>query len=413
MNNKTKAEAINDAVSLHRYNESKGKKVIGGKKVYRKITAIESKTFGTELRFQIPRVGKLMLKNCFLRVDLPSLSGTGGSYIRFVNYILPYLFERFQLWSAGRLVMEKYSDEIVANLIPNIGYAKWIKVAADIGANDSTSGRNTLAASTQNLVLDMKYVFDIFAKAFGIALLSDEQNAIELRCIIQSNQNKVIQSDHSSISTLTITDVFLECIYQENHLIHNSIAESHSKMVKETGGIGHTIMVHDSVRRNVPVAASGSLTQDCDIRAFHNLKLTNVTFLVRDSVDLSTANAYDYTDDLKSVTSFQLKDGSVNLFLKESQVTDTEYRRMVLPQYEHKGIDRIYARNQYIVSFSEDQDDEYGKIKSYEGAWSTHGITDLRLNLELASTTTAKTIDILATALKPLAIVGGALKLLN
>lgn len=411
--NKSQAEQFHDAVTVAKFNESKGKKIISGKKIYRKISAVESKTFGTTLRFSIPRVGQLVLKQVNLRVDLPALAGTGGAYIRFVNNIAIRLFESFQLWNSGQLVLESYPDEVVYNLLPNVDYSKWIKVASDIGNENSTTARNTLASATQSLVLDMKYVFDLFQKPFFINGLKDETNAIELQCKLQSNQNKIIQSDHTSISTLNISDIFIECIYQESPVIHNVIAGNHSKMIKELGGIGHSILVHDKVRRSIPIAASASLQADCDIRAFNNLKLTSLKFLIRDTADLTTANACDYDDDLKSCTSFQLKDASINLYLTEAQITDTEYRKMILPQTNYKGIDRIYNRNDYHLSFTEDQDDEYGKVKSFEGAFNTNNITDFRLNLFLASTSTAKTIDIMATSLKTLAIVGGSLKLLN
>lgn len=396
---------------INKYVESKGKNILDGKKVYRKINCVESKNYGNELRFQVPRVGNMKLKHAFLRVDLPAFTGfSGGAYVRYVNAIGVRLFERFQLWSGGKMVLERYPDEIIYNLLPNVFYEHWEKVARDIAWDTTAANRNTLGAAAQNLVIDLKYIFDIFQKAFPIFLLRDEQNAIELRFQVQSHQNKVVQTDHTTIGTASISDVFLECIYQDQAVVAKLQHETHKKLVETKGGLGYSVLCWEYYRRNHPVAASASTIQDIDIRQFQKLSLSNIIFLVRDTADLSTAYAYDYDDDLKAVTSFQLKNGSSNLFLTESQITDTEYRKMVLPQYNFKGIDKIYNRNNYHLSFSEDQEKEFDAVKNYEGAYDTSDINDFRLNVVLASTSTGKTVDIIATSFKMLSIIGGELK---
>lgn len=409
-----KAVFHNQQNVVSKFVESKGKKVLDGKKIYRKITCVESKSFGNELRFQIPRLGSLNLKQCNLRIDLPSFSGfSGGTYVRFCNNIAIRLFERFELWSGGKQVFQRFPDEIIYNLLPNIEYEKWVKLKVDIGNEDTAATRNTNGASAQNYVVDLKYIFDLFQKSFPIFLLRDEQNAIELRFTVQSHQNKVVQTDHTTQGTVTISDVFLECIYQDNPIVSKVLHETHKKLVDKQGGRGYSVLTSEFYRRNHPVAQSASTTQDIDIRQFQKLSLANITFLVRDTADLSTAYAYDYDDDLKSVTNFQLKNGSQNIFLKESQITDVEYRKMVLPQTNFRGIDKIYNKNSYHLSFGEDQADEHDKVKSYEGSFLSEDITDFRLNLELASTSSGKTVDILAMAYKQLSIVSGEVRLLH
>ena len=65
----------------------------------------------------------MKLKHAFLRVDLPAFTGfSGGAYVRYVNAIGVRLFERFQLWSGGKMVLERYPDEIIYNLLPNVFY---------------------------------------------------------------------------------------------------------------------------------------------------------------------------------------------------------------------------------------------------------------------------------------------------
>lgn len=409
-----KAIFHNNQNVINKFVESKGKKVLDGKKIYRKINCVESKSFSNELRFQLPRVGSLNLKQCNLRVDLAAVTGfSGGAYVRFVNNIVVRLFERFQIWSGGKLVQERYQDEIIYNILPNINYEKWTKLKTDLGNEDTLATRNTNAASVQNLVLDLKYVFDLFQKSFPIYLLRDEQNAIELRCQLANSQSKVIQTDHTTIGTAAINDIFLECIYQDQPIVSKLQYESHKKMSNSSGGRGYSLLTHEFYRRSHSVSAAASTTQDIDIRQFQKLSLSNVIILVRDTADLSTANATVQDDNLKAVTSFQFKDGSTNLYLTEAQITDIEYRKMILPQYNYRGIDKIYNRNDYHISFGEDQESEYDPVKSYEGSWNTDNITDFRLNLVLASTTTAKTVDILACSYKTLSIIGGELKQLH
>ena len=128
---------------LKKFQESKGKKILDGVKVYRKINCVESKKFGNELRFQIPRIGNQLLQDIRLRVDLPAFSGfSGGSYVRFVNNVLLRMFSKMELWSGGQQILQRYSDEVTYNILPNIEYEKWQKMASDIAAT-----RNTLGAS--------------------------------------------------------------------------------------------------------------------------------------------------------------------------------------------------------------------------------------------------------------------------
>ena len=150
-----KAVFHNQQNVVSKFVESKGKKVLDGKKIYRKITCVESKSFGNELRFQIPRLGSLNLKQCNLRIDLPAFSGfSGGAYVRFCNNIAIRLFERFELWSGGKQVFQRFPDEIIYNLLPNIEYEKWVKLKVDIGNEDTAATRNTNGASAQNYVVD-------------------------------------------------------------------------------------------------------------------------------------------------------------------------------------------------------------------------------------------------------------------
>ena len=377
-------------VKIAKYANSNGKYLIGDK-VYRKITCVESKAFGNELKFYIPRQGEQMLKNVYLRIDLPALSGfSGGSYARFVNNIAIRLFSKFELWSAGTMVLQRFPDEIVYNLLPHIHYEKWQKLKSDIGNDDTAANRNTLAGSTQNLVLNMKYVFDMFAKAFPICHITDQLNALELRMTIIDNQTKIIQTDHSTRGTVTINDIFLETTYQDAPGVVKALKKSHSKARSE-GKLGWQCYSHEYLRRNHPVSTSASTTQDIDVRQFQKQNLSNITFIVRDAADLSTDYAYDYDNDLKSVTSFQLKDGSNNLFFKESQITDIEYRKFLLDQYKIKGIDKIFDKNIYLLYFGESAEDEFDEeSKIYSGALDTYNYSDLRLNLVLSSIASSK-----------------------
>jgi len=401
-------------VKIAKYANSNGKHVIG-EKVYRKINAVESKDFGNELKFLIPRIGrKQLLKNIFLRIDLPAVSGfSEGAYVRFVNNIAVRLFSKFELWCGGNQILQRFPDEVIYNLLPHIHYERWQKLKTDIGNEDVVAARNTLAASAQSLVLDMKYVFDVFQKAFPIFLLANETNAIELRCNIIDNQTKIIQTDHTTRGTIVISDIFLECTYQESKEIVGALTESHAK--KRAGGeIGWQMYIHEYKRRNHPVAASASITQDIDVRQFQKENVSSITFLVRDSADLSTGYAYDYDNDLKAVTSFQLKDGSNNLFYKESQITDVEYRKYLLDQYKLRGVDKVFDKNIYILYFGESANEEYGEHhKTYSGSVDTSPYSDLRLNVVLDNTTAAKTVDILCTIPKRIAIIQGVLKLLH
>ena len=403
----------NPQVKIAKYANSNGKHLIGDK-VYRKITCVEAKAFPNELKFYIPRQGEQMLKNVYLRIDLPAVSGfSGGSYVRFVNNIAVRLFSKFELWSGGNLILQRFPDEIIYNLLPHIRYEKWQKLKVDIGNEDTAASRNTLAASAQNLVLNMKYVFDIFAKAFPICHIADQTNALELRCTIVDQQGKIVQTDHTTKGTITIGDVFLECTYQNAPEVVMALKKSHAE-ARAQGKHGWQCYTHEYKRRNHPVAASASINQDIDVRQFQKQNVANITFLIRDTADLSTQYAYDYDNDLQAVTSFQLKDGSDNLFFKESQITDVEYRKYLLDQYKIEGIDKIFDKNIYLLYFGECAKEEFDEEhKVYSGTLDTTKYSDLRLNLVLASTSTGKNVDILCTIPKRLTIKEGKLRIIH
>lgn len=407
----------NKAVTLSKFIESKGKHIINSKHVYRKITSAggQSPTYGTEMIFYVPKLGKMNLKDIFLRVDVPAVSGySGGAYVRFVNNLIIRMFSRFELWSSGQMILQRYPDEIFYNMLPNIKYEQWQYLKTLIGNEDNTTTRNTNAASVQNLMIPLKYIFDIFQKPFPIYLLQDEQKALELRFVLVNHQDKIVQTDHTTKGTTNITDMFLEATYSKNDVIANVQIENAKENLKKHG-IAQQFYTHHYHRQSHPVSASASVNQIPQIRQFQDKSLINIIFLVRDTADLSTSYLYDYDDDLKAVTNYQLKDGSNNLYYKESQITDVEYRKYLLPQYRFCGVDKIFDKNVYYFYFGEDASKEFNheNVKDYQGARAFHLFNDLKIDINLASTSSAKTIDIIATEAKRLGIIKGCLKKLN
>lgn len=405
----------NSQISLQKYVQSKGKHVLNSVKTYRRVNSGDAKNWGTEVRFYIPRQGNQYLKCVNLRLDLPALTGfSGGSFVRWCNNVLLRAFDRFELWSGGQMILQRFPDEITYNILPNIKYEQWQKMSEDIAWDESTTSRNTKAASAQNLVIDLKYIFDILQKPFPIHLMKDEQQALEVRCIFKNNQDRVIQTDHTTRPDIQPSDLFLECTYGHQPMVSKFQVEAHKASYKKNK-IGSQWYSHEYKRRNHPVQAGAGVEQDIEIRQFENKSLNNIIFLVRDTADLTTAYARDYDDNLKAVTSFQIKDGSDNLYYKEAQITDTEYRKFLLDSFNFCGVDKVYNRNSYYIYFGEDASKEYDHkgVKEFCGAFDTHPYNDLRLNLYLADTVSAKTIDIIATESKRIAIVAGNLKILH
>jgi len=380
---------------------------VAGPRDSRTITSTDAKAFGQQVRFLIPKQGNQLLQGLYLLIDLPAFSGFStavptSEYVRFVNNIGVRLFERIDLESQGEVIAQVYPDQIMHNILTHTDDHEMTVVKRQIG-NGSASDRNSAGAAAQELCLDMHYVFDIFRKPFPINLMRDSVKPLEIVFHIQSNQDKVVQTTHTTKGTVTITDLKLEAVYVANDEVTNLIINNYNNR-----GFWQTYG-HRYHRAHKAVSSGSSTTQDIDLRQTQNMNIISYALMVRDAADLSTSYACDYDDGVEAVTSFNLKDGSHYIFYKQNLITDTLYRRVLFNEYRFKNPEAMLDSNTYWVYFGPSMEHEWDDAKRFVGGKNTRAYEDLKLEVVLASTSADKAVNVECIQAVVYRIIGGKL----
>ena len=384
---------------------------IMGHKTYRKITCIESKTYGGELNFYIPKNVLQSLEHAVARINVPAFSGfSGGAYVRYVNNAAIRHAARYELWNNGVCFDTRYPDDIIfSEIYPNLEYQEFEKVKDDIGYG-TTSARNTAGGSAQYWSIDLGFIYDIFRNSFPIHLMRDDTPLI-FKVILVDNQDKIIQTDHSTKGTQTISDYFLELTYVDSP-VNNVLIQKHNEAMSERGSKGWELYSHRFSRTNLPVASSAALEQNVDFKQAQDKHIIDYVITVHDTADLSTSYAYDYDEDFKAVTSIGIKNGS-NYLQKQSAFTDLEYDKYLLPQYKMQNVNFMKGIDIYHFYQGVNMSREFDDVNHFYGSDDTSKYSDLKGEITLASTSSAKTIKAIFVEAAQIAIVNGVLHWCN
>ena len=96
------------------------------------------------IKFVVPVKGdQQFLVDTRAQIDITAITGTGGSFIRGVNGLGLYMFDKFALFCNGEPAQLITSDQVFYDLFYNIDAERWTSIAKNIGYDTSTSNRNT------------------------------------------------------------------------------------------------------------------------------------------------------------------------------------------------------------------------------------------------------------------------------
>ena len=199
-------------VQINAYLASNGSYLLGPKSFNRIASepAAANILFGSQyirLRVELGSHNE-WLKDARIFIQVSALTGTGGTYIRFVNAPAIYMFDKFDLVCDGKPKESITSDQLYEQIYKNVDSDQWQRIALDIGYNTSTTARNTAAGSAQSFALALKWMFNFFAKPVDINNFAN----IEIRCFPKANLTYCIQTDKTS-PVLSFTNFQLDMQY--------------------------------------------------------------------------------------------------------------------------------------------------------------------------------------------------------
>jgi len=377
-----------------------------GKKSYQELDENNSIGYAKKLDFHPTNQGNSeFIKHAYLVVKLPALtgfSGGSGTYVRYCNDVLLRLFERLRLYSGSTLLYDVLPQDIIDHVIPHINPDHFLKWSKDVGHENNLTQRNTDAESVRNLCIDLKYIFDIFSKPFPRFLLENQDSALRIELQTVSSQDKIIQTDYTTRPVITPTSIKMEIVYQNNPAAASYYYKS---------GIPYLKYTHDYEREDVELS---QVDNEIQVDNFRDKAIVDIKFTVRDTADLTTSYATLYDEDRKAVTSFQLKNGSNFLFVKQDAITDIQYRNFILPGYKLLNEQEVYDKNTYMLYFGEaSKAENHESDKIPTNLLNTKPYQNLKLSVQLVDVSTAKNIYISAVKARHIGITGKKLKFID
>lgn len=180
------------------------------------VLPVESQTLGASWSavtrtFRIPKLADKITK-ARLMCQMSALSGGGGTYRRFSDYLGYALVDNIQLFSANNRLQYLTGDDL---FLRNVKYMDTEQQDAEnvlVAGNLSQSQRNSLATGVQELILDIPfYCFQQRGKA-----LNPFQTAIEYEIRWRIKKlNDVIETDGTPAATLSEIKLRLETVHVE------------------------------------------------------------------------------------------------------------------------------------------------------------------------------------------------------
>lgn len=396
-------------LALSNFILSNGKKTMFGNERLVEIQpeVSQSNYFNKTVKFRLKKEGDFLLKRVYLRSTLSAPSGySGGAYTRFVQAIAFRMFNNIILRHSGNKIQEiQHSDELVYDFLKSIPHEKYEKIRVDIGYG-SAAERNTYAGAAQELCIDLSMIFDLFRYVLPISLLENE--SIELEFQIPDSP-KLVQTDHSTKGTESLTNFRLDCIFVDHPLILRKFVEQHN-----SGGIFFDI--HDYHRiEQASKTVAGLQTEYVNLDDLRESVVIQLLILARSVSSLTTDYAYDYST-LQAITEVAIQNNSNNIYFKQSgNITRNEYQKILLNHYNFPNLDLVYTGNEYHMYFGEDGDKEFGdhhEHKVFQGGLVTHPYKNMRLIVEL-DTTAQRNIYVYARIKSKIRLLNGRIVIPN
>ena len=223
-----------------------------------------------------------------------------------------------------------------------------------------------LAAFAQVVVIPLALLFGLLSKPLNRVLFNDE---LEIKFYLRDNVRHVIQTDHSTAPTFTITNCYLNLEYvtpKQSIINANRLAyiKNGNKGVPQFD-IAHTLKTSS--------VASSSTSTVVSLPEVTDKSVIDIQTILRATALSDTNDASNYSDTFIAPTSWDLQSsGNYINHDKEGAITKTYYDKVMIPRFEFPGWNNILSGNatgnDFLISFASDHSVEASEYKRYHGA---------------------------------------------
>lgn len=318
----------------------------------------------TPMVFKINKNGDTWLEDARIVVLVSAATGTGGTYIRFVNAAGIFIFERFQLFQKGVEVDNSTADQVFTNLLFFKSQEELLNISPRIAYDatvNSVTNRNTLAASQQTFVLDVRRMFGFFNKPLDISLIDGD---LEVRAWFRNNLTYVLQTDKTA-PTFSILDCYSDIKYV---VPSQKIVEATRNQYIKNGYISEPKYDYELVVNDSNILLAGSTATSLRLPELYNKLVVDIVIIARATGLTNTSSVSDYTDTQIQMTQYSLLSGSKYLHGIEKPITDLYFKRIILPRLKYRGEINMVPRNEYVISFAADYANQASDSKYFIGA---------------------------------------------
>lgn len=372
---------LNENLQFASYQASNGQ-VVQGQKSYKKVQSkpvAANITFGSNyVILPVERNGEYeWLSDARIIITIPAITGAGGTYIRGVNALALFMHQDWVLLVDQKPKKRISARQVFEQLYKNVDSDRWERIKNDIGYETNTATRNTNASSAQYFSINLKWLFNFFAKPVDISSYKD----IEIRCYLKSDKRQCIQTDKTA-PVFTFTDYYLDCQYIEPI---RTITKMNRDLVDNKKS--PVIFDFEYIQKDFPIA-SGSTIASLDLSYLVDKNVIDLAFELIPAAQIDTNDTSDYTDANTAITSHNLKSGNKYITNLEEDVTTNYYNRAILPRLHYLGIKQIVGRTNpaQVISFAHDYGlSDIDRVQKFHGYKSFIDIKDAKLNLTFSA----------------------------
>ena len=365
---------------------SKGKKVKGPRDIL-KVQPDDSSTpaFGSTPVIKIKKHGDdQLLERARLIVQLSAIAYTPGTFRRFVNAVILFMFKRFELWQNGKQLRQIHPRAVWSKLKYFTSSDKFARICQDTGFDSTAANRNTAGTGVQTFSINLKRIFDIFNRVLDRHLIKDD---FEIRLPLVDSSTHIIQTDGTA-SSCTITDMYLDLHYvrakpsilkalRENYYINKKVSDAWYEVEYE---VKETTFLSGATQGLVDLpSVKGKLVQD-----IHNVMIANSL--------IEVVNA-DYTDVQIAYTSFNIKSSDKFLQPVQRDITTSYYNRALFGDMKYIGernlISGTTLANEFVISYGDDYRHDFEDGIHYVGGRQfTESDTQVTINVSALAANT-------------------------
>lgn len=380
----------------HRYNDyiASGQTQILGDVDHRKLTAEQNPLpiMGSEQVFKIAPRGNMWLSDVILVSSVSSVNKTGGSYARLCNAFPIHMVDQIRLLHHGRQFWSKDNFNHTYQKVLQHNDDEWLYVHKKRLGIMNSNERNSASSDVQTFSLN----FNEFCSFFSVPVpLFVAGGDIEIR-IKYKTMDEVIETDGSNPS-FSFLKSYLDVKYIDPG--HNDLMKREVERAASRGQFRIVDYSPLNMRFNVPVGSSRGVFNLTSLQNKHVIYM-NIT-----SRDVSKVNSGDYTS-YNKVLRYNLDSAGRRISGAEYDITDSDFRHILIDDYGFKGVKTLIDENIYTISYASNLSNALGNDHhELVDCKSFRGINDARLTIEYSEgVADSQQVDIDCSILKTIFI---------